>query len=288
MGKRVLVQPGPITAEALTPLLSARSRFPVMGEDLPFEEAAGHARGQICPEEEFVVLDWHIKEIRHLNVRKQAALRWPVIGPLIRDQHEINRLILIALEMSYALSIRVEGEIGRVFGNFRQADRSYWVKQFRYLGSRWAVGKRAVQRFREGWELGRSTRHRLRPRAGQAGLNPLIEEALIALSEAVSVLSGIFSSKALGNCLHAHGCSGFEHIRVEASENRLESCLWHAREGHAIRRRNQGRPAWLFDYQCPLNRAYRICLEEHSALLKELVHKTSYLAVLVETAAHAE
>jgi hypothetical protein len=277
-----IVDGGEITAADLIQLMEESGRVPTYWQELPFDEAALHLRARICPDSLVDELNWHIREIQHVNAKRHVVLRWPVIGRLLRDQHEINRLILISLEKSVGLSESIESELGRLFSRFRKEDRAFWVQRFRYLGRRWRDVTGAIRELREAWEDGRSQRHRLRSRAGQERMNPLIEEGLRALSEISSTLVEIVEGETLMN--------GFSQpVERQGAfpgnplNERVESGLWHAAEGRAIRARWENKPR-LFrravDVQRRLNRIYMIALEENSTILQELAHRIGHFGYL--------
>lgn len=272
------IEGGQITAEDLLQLMQAESRGPVGWHELPSEEAAIHLRSQICPDSLVEELEWHIREIQHVNANRHVILSWPLIGRLLRDQHEINRLVLISLEKSVSLSEAIESEFGRLFSRFRNEDRSFWIQRFRYLGRHWNVVSRSIRQLREAWEDGRNRRFRLRSRAGQAHMSALIDEALRALSEIVSTLVGIFDAEVFKNSYTG------AHLTETVAEGpgldeRVESSLWHAAEGRAVRIKWEKKPrvlGCLIDHQRPLNRIYMIALEENSAILQELAQRISH------------
>jgi hypothetical protein len=279
----------PIDPEELAGLMARPGNLPPEPERLTLEDVADHLRDRLCPDNLFEVLDWHVKEVDHVNVRRHQVLRWPVLGPMIRDQHEINRLILIAIEKGLELALSIESELGRLFGHFRQSDRSYWVRQFRYLGGRWTEARESVKELRSDWELGRHPLHRLWARAGQDRMNPMIEKGLASLAEGLSVLVTIINSEALieqvGNLVPADRI----HLPELDLAATVESAIWHAREGNAVRGQDRNRVrAWRFltDEQRRLNRLYHISLEGQGAILKALSQRIGLLGALLESAVH--
>jgi hypothetical protein len=204
---------------------------------------------------------WHVYEITHVNVKRTKLLRWPVAGYWIRDQHEINRLVLIALEkMAAALSL-LESSMGRHFRKQRQEERGHWVKSYRYLGLRWKQLKPLLLALRADWEAGRSRRFRLRSRLPQVGFNENFETALTCTCELQTTLSGILAD-----------ISGIPPDHEGGAWNeRMASALWHAREGPALRARWERKLKqfqFLIDPQRRLNRLYQIALEDLFVILQ--------------------
>lgn len=269
-----IVEAGELTAGDLMKLMERRGVTPADWKELPAHEAALHLRGRICPDSLLEELDWHIREIEHVNANRHFVLRWPVVGRLLRDQHEINRLILISLEKSVGLSETIEAEFGRLFSRFRKEDRAVWIKRFRYLGRRWNEVTASIRELREAWEDGRMRGFRLRSRAGQDVMNPLIEEALRSLSEIASTLVEIVEGEVLKN---EYALEGDRQSPVTAKplDEHVESSLWHAAEGRAVRVKLEKRPIMsrIKDGQKRLNRIYMIALEEDSTILQELAHR---------------
>ncbi|MFO7724053.1 MAG: hypothetical protein R6V45_00770, partial [Oceanipulchritudo sp.] len=226
----------PIRAEDLAALMARPMSLPPDSDQLSLEDVAEHLRSHLCPDTLFEVLDWHIKEVPHVNLRRHRILAWPVLGPLLRDQHEVNRLILIAIEKALELALSIESELGRLFSHFRQNDRSYWVHRFRYLGGRWTEAKEAVKELRSDWEQGR--RHslgRLQSRAGQGQINPVIEKGLASLAEGLSVLVSIMNSEALVQQVTILADKETDVLSELDLAGTVESAIWHAREGNAVR-----------------------------------------------------
>ena len=255
-GKRILVEPQPITPTDLVALLSEPPARPLVGA-VATEEFAEHLGDALSATRVFRELDWHIRESGHLTAAKSAFLRTPVLGKWIRDQHEINRVLLISIEKAAALLGQIEEAVGRHFCRLRTERRAHWAKRFRYLGTRWKIARPAMQAFREAWEHGRSPAWRLRSAADQNRINAETEQALVALGEILTTLMESIRE----------GLPGLESL-----EEHEASCLWHAREGKAVREAAQAKPGLLrpfLDPQRELNRLYRISLEELSFLLKE-------------------
>mgnify|MGYP005841863737 CR=1 FL=1 len=278
----------PIRPENLIDLMARPMSLQPDPERLSLEELAEHLSSRLCPDDLFEVLEWHIKEVRHVNVRRHRALCWPILGPLIRDQHEINRLILISIEKGLELALSIESELGRVFGHFRQADRSYWVRQFRYLGGRWTEAKDAVKDLRSDWDLGRHPLYRLQARAGQARLNPSIEKGLSSLAEGLSVLIAILNSEALARQVVILAENEIHSLPELDLAGTTESAIWHAREGNAVRAHFQSRSrGWrlIADGQRRLNRLYHISLQDQAEILKALSQRIGLLGALLESAA---
>jgi hypothetical protein len=277
-----IVDSGKITAADLIQLMEDAVKAPVEWQVLSPDEAALHLQGRICPDSLIEELNWHIREIEHVNAKRHVLLRWPIIGRLLRDQHEINRLILISLEKSVGLSETIESELGRLFSRFRKEDRAFWVKRFRYLGRRWRDVTGATRQLREAWEDGRSQQHRLRSRAGQTRMNPMIEEALQALSEISSALVEIMEGEALVNGLGQLLDTKSDFPKAPLNTH-VESCIWHAAEGRAIRLKAEWKPRLIrrsLDTQRRLNRIFMIALEENSTILQELAHRLGHLGYL--------
>jgi len=251
--------------------LKADTRFPEGWAALPAEEMVRYLQMELCEDSLLRELRWHIKEVHHVNRGRHFLLRVPLIGRQIRDQHEINRLLLISLEMSLELASRIEREAARLSRDFSATDRATWHQSFRYMGQQWSHARMAQKAIRDEWEHGRNPYHRLRSKSGQNQLNPRIETAVRGLSEITTCLLDMTRLGSFRTLIKEHG----EEVEKDfpVLEDRLQSGRWHAREGSALLRRS--RRFWppvrkLFDWQARLNRLYRIALEENTHVLIEL------------------
>jgi hypothetical protein len=188
MGAVKLIEAGEITVSDLEGILAAGNRHRLDG---PLVAEDGEHAGGLDPhelDETFRHLEWHAYEARVVSAQRGPWLRLPVAGPLLRDQHEVNRLVLIAIEKAADLLHAVEKGLGRHVSRYRTDARSVWVRKFRYMGRRWQSAHEACGQLRSLWEEGRSGSYRLRSRAGQAAINPLIETCLVAHGEILSTL----------------------------------------------------------------------------------------------------
>ena len=209
--------------------------------------------------------DWHIQEIKHLNHGRGWWLRWPLLAPLLRDQHETNRLSLIAAEKLASLLAGMEKRIGTYFSRSRGEKRASWVHRYRFLGKQWRTVNSALRNSRILWERGRHPRNRLKGRYAQDAFNHHQETVLTGLCEIHATLHTF-----LEEAVNAIG-EGNRAMEEPGEEERMAAALWHAREGPALRSRFTG-PRLVFffsaDVQGRLNRLHGIALEELSALLK--------------------
>lgn len=271
MKAREIVAPRAFTGGSLVEAMKADILFPRGWESLPGEVLVDYLKREQCEEGLLRELRWHVKEVRHLNEKRTWLLQIPFIGRQIRDQHEINRLLLISLEMSLDLAGRAEQETARLSRDFSEAGRSDWHQGFRYMGRQWSRVRMAEKALRDQWERGRSPYHRLRSKAGQRGINPWIDAAVRGLSEITTCLFETMKSPAFQELLSGDekGSGTF----LPELESHLEICRWHAREAAALLQKTD--KLWppvrkIVDWQSRLNRLYRIALEENTWLLVEL------------------
>jgi len=280
LSRQLLMDAEPFTLEDLMTDLRTAHRLPRSWEQLPLEEMVAHVSADLLPEDLLPTLDWHVQEIHYKNLRESGLLKVPYFGRFIRDQHEINRLLWISIEKARDALVLLERETGRLFGHFRREDRDQWVRQFRYLGARWTACNQALRAFKEAWEWGRSPAFRLRSQAGQETLNPLAETCLCALAEALAALHSVLYHEPA-----SPGEPGPGSVRPDPElPARLESCLWHAREGRSLREQKTALRSILKapGRQASLNRLYGIALEEISHILKVLGDELCHQALAME------
>jgi len=251
--------------------MSGAVRFPEGWTRLSPEVMVQCLQSELCEESLLRELRWHVKEVRHVNISRTRLLRIPLLGRFLRDQHEINRLILISLEMSLELIDRIERETLRVSREAPLPDRRACQRAFRFAGRQRSRTRIALKQLRDDWEHGRHASRRLQSKAGQAHVNRRMDTALKGVCDITTALFDIMKLDSFQGVLAGGGsASGIDFAGLE---NHLEICRWHAREGASVlgKRDTLWKPvSLLFDWQVRLNRLQRIALEENTHLLVEV------------------
>lgn len=249
---------------------AAALEFPghyVAGDDLPSLPFLGKVcRSMACDAGLLNEIRWHVEEVRFLTLKRNRYLRLPVVAYFLRDQHEVNRLLWVAHELLFKLSIHLEEAVRVSLCRMTGKSKAAWVEAYCLSGRSLAQSRKMGTEMKSLWERGRAGRVRTHSAARQDTINTCIHKAIAELCAATGRILKLFRG-AMEEEAHV------PVSRMTQLEQWQTSALWHCREVDALLSLMRKQSAFMRvirDSQRRLNLHYWQAMRDASHLLEGL------------------